>query len=262
MIYLSTAPLLIIQLVKPLSTTPAARPKPISAQGCGGVTSITASSGRVHNTILINGQCWLQTNLITTPSVYSAYTAASWTNTSPGDQGYSGYFNTTTTLGTAGWQATEPTSFVAGGQEGLLYQWCGAMNATISERSRGICPEGFHVPSDCEWMFLEHGQGMSITNQNANALYRGNAATQGTSSNKLRSQGTGSTNLSGFSVLLAGFRSTNGTFGNRPANSYFLTSSGSVGSVIGRLLSSANSGVYRNTGYTRPFAFSVRCLKD
>jgi hypothetical protein len=64
--------------------------KPISAQGCGGVTSVTASSGRAHVAVNINGQCWLQTNLITAPVVYSTYTTTSWTNTSPGDQGIGG----------------------------------------------------------------------------------------------------------------------------------------------------------------------------
>ena len=188
--------------------------KPISAQGCGGVTSVTASSGRVHSTININGQCWLQTNLIDAPSIYSTYTTGSWTNTSPGDQGYWGYYNTTTTNGTAGWQATEPAT-----NEGIMYQWCGAMNATISERSRGICPSGWHLPSDCEWMYLEHGQGMSLSEQQIINTWRSNTAdNEGTPGYKLRSQGTGQTNASGFSGLLAGYRNTDGTFPGRTTN--------------------------------------------
>jgi uncharacterized protein (TIGR02145 family) len=232
--------------------------QPISAQGCGGVTSVKASSGRVHNTVNINGQCWLVTNLITVPSVYNNYTTASWTNTSPDDQGYWGYYHTTTTDGTAGWLSTEPAA-----NEGLLYQWCGAMDATISERSRGICPAGFHIPSDCEWMYLEHVQGMSITEQNVFNNWRSNAAdNQGTPGNKLRSQGTGQTNVSGFSGLLAGYRVTNGTFLNRASGGYWWSSSATGATTASsRYLITGYRGVNRYR-FNKAIGFSVRCLKD
>ena len=232
--------------------------KPISAQGCGGVTSVTASSGRVHSTVNINGQCWLQTNLITTPTVYNTYTTASWTNTTPGDQGYWGYYNTTTVNGTAGWQTTEPAA-----NEGILYQWCGAMDATISERSRGICPSGWHLPSDCEWMYLEHGQGMSLSEQQIINTMRSNTAdNQGTPGYKLRSQGTGQTNASGFSGLLAGYRSTVGEFPNRTTYAYWWSSSATgATTAIGRELVTGIPGVFRYSS-NKANGFSARCLKD
>jgi uncharacterized protein (TIGR02145 family) len=37
---------------------------------------------------------------------------------------------------------------------GLLYNWYAAVD------SQGICPEGWHVPSDQEWMELEKHLGM------------------------------------------------------------------------------------------------------
>jgi uncharacterized protein (TIGR02145 family) len=230
--------------------------KPISAQGCVGLTSVTGSSGRVHATVNINGQCWLQTNLITTPTVYSSYTNVSWTNTSPGDQGYWGYYHTTDATGASGWQSTEPAA-----NKGLLYQWCGAMDATISERSRGICPAGFHVPSDCEWMYLEHGQGMSITQQNLNEMRANTADNEGTPGYKLRSEGTGFTNASGFSGLIPGYRNNNGTYGFGSIGNFW-TSTSSVGSSANeRNFSGPNRGIYR-TNRTKQFGNSVRCLKD
>jgi len=226
--------------------------KPISAQGCAGVTSVTASSGRAHATVSINGQCWLQTNLITAPSVYSTYTTGSWTNTSTGDQGYWGYYHDVTTNGTAGWKSTEPAA-----NEGRMYQWCGAMDATISERSRGICPAGWHVPSDCEWMYLEHGQGMSITNQTTTGFRAGGANNQGTPGYKLRSQGTGQTNASGFSGLLAGYRHEGGAiFSQRTIYGCWWSSS-----QILRLVADGDNSFFRNT-YNPAGGFSVRCLKD
>ena len=231
--------------------------KPISAQGCGGVSSVTASSGRVHNTVSINGQCWLQTNLITAPSVYNNYTTTSWTATSPGDQGYWGYYHDVTPNGTAGWKSTEPAA-----NEGRLYQWCGAMDATISERSRGICPAGWHVPSDCEWMYLEHGQGMSIAQQTTNGAWRADGAdNQGTPGYKLRSSGTGQTNASGFFGLLAGTRGTSGTFFNRTSNGNWWSSSATGADASVRSLFTGFRGVYRASS-SKAYGFSVRCLKD
>jgi uncharacterized protein (TIGR02145 family) len=229
--------------------------KPISAQGCAGVNSVTASSGRVHATENINGQCWLQTNLITVPSVYDNYTTASWTNTSPGDQGYWGYYHTTDATGASGWESAEPAA-----NEGRLYQWCGAMDATISERSRGICPAGFHIPSDCEWMFLEHGQGMSITQQAINTAWRANTAdNEGTPGYKLRSAGS---NVSGFSALLAGYRQINGTFEVRSTRGMFWSSSSAgATAAYARRLYNTMRGVYRED-YDKAYGNSVRCLKD
>jgi uncharacterized protein (TIGR02145 family) len=230
--------------------------KPISAQGCGGVNSVTASSGRVHATVSINGQCWLQTNLITAPVVYTAYTTASWTNTSPGDQGYWGYYHDGTTDGTAGWKSTEPAA-----NEGRIYQWCGAMDATISERSRGICPAGWHIPSDCESMYLEHGIGMSITEQNNYDWRAVNADNQGTPGYKLRSQGTGQTNASGFSGLLAGYRTMNGDFSLRTTHGFWWTSSATGVSASVRYFASNVRGVYRYDA-GKSHGNTVRCLKD
>jgi uncharacterized protein (TIGR02145 family) len=232
--------------------------KPISAQGCGGVTSVTASSGRVHSTVNINGQCWLQTNPITTPTVYNTYTTASWTNTTQDDQGYWGYYHTTVTSGASGWQTTEPAA-----NEGILYQWCGAMDATISERSRGICPSGWHLPSDCEWMYLEHGQGMSLSEQQINNAWRSNTAdNQGTPGYKLRSQGTGQTNASGFTGLLAGYRGTGGIFVNRTTSPAWWSSSATgATSAINRDLPTGSRGVGRSNT-SKANGFSARCLKD
>jgi uncharacterized protein (TIGR02145 family) len=230
--------------------------KPISAQGCGGVISVTDVSGRVHPAFRINGQCWLQTNSIKIPSVYENYTTTSWTNTFTGDQGYWGYCHDVTTDGAAGWKSTEPAA-----NEGRMYQWCGAMDATISERSRGICPAGWHVPSDCEWMYLEHGQGMSITEQNVINIGRAEGAdNQGTPGYKLRSQGAGQTNASGFSGLLAGNRDIDGTFDNLTSMGHWWSSSATGANASSRFLNTLR-GVIRYS-INKALGFSVRCLKD
>jgi uncharacterized protein (TIGR02145 family) len=136
------------------------------------------------------------------------------------------------------------------------------MDATISERSRGICPAGWHVPSDCEWMYLEHGQGMSIANQTTDNAWRANDAdNQGTPGYKLRSTGTGFTNASNFSGLLAGYRFTNGTFLNRTSGGYWWSSSATGANASFRFLFTGSRGVYRDSN-SKAHGFSVRCLKD
>jgi len=40
------------------------------------------------------------------------------------------------------------------GQFGRLYQWDTTMDSAVTAGARGICPEGWHVPSDDDWRTL------------------------------------------------------------------------------------------------------------
>jgi uncharacterized protein (TIGR02145 family) len=136
------------------------------------------------------------------------------------------------------------------------------MDANISERSRGICPAGFHVPSDCEYMYLEHGQGMSIANQIIDGWRADGDFIQGSPGNKLRSEGTGQNNLSGFSGLLPGYRNLNGSFIADAASGVWWTSSKTSATLARhRNLYTSRSGVSRGS-IAKEHGFSVRCLKD
>jgi uncharacterized protein (TIGR02145 family) len=44
---------------------------------------------------------------------------------------------------------------------GGLYQWNEMMQYTTTESTQGICPAGFHIPSDSEWKTLEMFLGMT-----------------------------------------------------------------------------------------------------
>jgi uncharacterized protein (TIGR02145 family) len=232
--------------------------KLISAQGCGGLTSVTGASGTNYNLVNINGQCWMTTNLNEVPSAYSTASggsgsSAAWRTNSPGNVGYWGYYNTTATSGASGWATTVPAA-----GEGLLYQWSAAMNGSTTERAQGVCPTGFHIPSDCEWMYLEHGQGMSISQQTTNGAWRSSTG----EGNKLRSAGTGATNSSGFTALLAGYRSTSGTFRLRGTFGLWWSSSeASASNAQDRGLYSGQAGVRRYSSH-KAAGYSVRCLKD
>jgi uncharacterized protein (TIGR02145 family) len=186
-----------------------------------------------------------------------AVSTGPWLNTTSTDSGFYGYYNTVTVNGSAGWGAVEPAT-----SEGLLYQWSAAMLGSTSERAQGICPVGWHIPSDCEWMYLEHGQGMALIEQPIINTSRSNATdNQGTPSYKLRSAGTGQTNTSGFSSLLNGYRFTNGTFTLRNSGVYFWSSSStSATTAIGRNLTTSR-GVNRSI-ISKAYGSNVRCLKN
>jgi clan AA aspartic protease (TIGR02281 family) len=133
----------------------------------------------------------------------------------------------------------------ANGQKyGKLYNWY-AVND-----SRGLAPRGWHIPSDAEWTTLTD--------------YLGGATSAGT---KMKSKtgwmGLGNgTNESGFSGLLAGFRSDGGTFNNIGNLGYWWsTTDNSTTSAWFFFLYFSIGDVDRN--YSNKLnGFSVRCLRD
>ena len=133
------------------------------------------------------------------------------------------------------------------------------MNGSTAERSKGVCPTGWHIPSDCEWMYLEHGQGMSISDQGINSMSieRGAASNVG---DKIKTNGS---NTSGFSALFSGTRShATGGFNDRNTNGAFLTSTDiSSSQYIVHRVSTSNLGVNRYND-NKGRAMSVRCLKN
>jgi uncharacterized protein (TIGR02145 family) len=237
--------------------------KPISAQSCNGVTSVTGASGKVYPTVNINGQCWLQYNLDEIPSEYSNFTPTSWikpTTILKSNDGYWGYRNSVSD-GSAGWGVSEIAV-----NYGLLYMWCAAMNGTISERSQGTCPSGFHVPSDCEFQFLEHGLGMELVNQPLKAPDRDNVISVGIKLVSTTSlSGFTYTNNSGFSGLYAGYNWPSEAPAFKFGSLTLQTSTGSVSNSTGFR---ENRRLFNNQRYSQHDSWptttsvSLRCLKD
>ncbi|MFY7886920.1 MAG: fibrobacter succinogenes major paralogous domain-containing protein, partial [Dolichospermum sp.] len=219
-------------------------------------TGTVNGASTTYNLVLINGQCWMKENLKETPTLPCADAintgCNTWNATSvTSDFGYWGYYNISNSTGSAGWSSTETIT-----NGGLIYQWSAAMNGETTERARGVCPIGFHIPSDCEWMYLEHGLGMSISDQQATG-----ARASGSVGIKISNVVTGGTNSSGFTALLAGNRNTTGNFANHNAVGVYWTSTTSSTNSFRRFFQSTYSG--SNRGATvRHSTASVRCLKD
>jgi uncharacterized protein (TIGR02145 family) len=134
---------------------------------------------------------------------------------------------------------------------GGLYQWNEAMQYNTSESSQGICPKGWHIPSDSEWKILEIYLGMTLETAN-DSLWRG--IDQG-----MVIQTGGET---GFEALRGGNRSFRGiSFSQIGSTGYYWTSSMAGDSHAWRRGISLNEdGIYRS-GNLRTFGFSVRCVK-
>ena len=144
--------------------------------------------------------------------------------------------------------------------DGGLYQWAEAMSlayscnttdcsGSINSPHQGICPSGWHLPTDNEFKALEAYLG--CTNQDSTGWRCDGVGT------KLKSGGT-----SGFEAELAGYRDESGIFSLRSSYGYlWLSSQFSATKAWIRLLVSSNAGVLRNSS-DKVGGFSVRCLKD
>jgi len=149
---------------------------------------------------------------------------------------------------------------------GRLYTWSEVMAGSSSSTSipsgiQGVCPSGWHVPSDAEWQTLEVSVGMSAAKA-ATTGWRG--TTEGTklkANSSLWSTNTG-TDAYGFSVLPAGDRYLGGSFYDLGDYAYFWSSSENDASLAWhRFFYLGTAYVYRNSNY-KSFGFSLRCLEN
>jgi uncharacterized protein (TIGR02145 family) len=131
---------------------------------------------------------------------------------------------------------------------------------------QGICPVGWHLPSDGEWKILERFLGMSEVQSNLEG-----GRTSGNVALKLKEAGTkhwwspnaGATNSSGFTALPGGMRYTDIGFDMPGYSAYFWTSSVYDASAVWcrSLYYGDFDGVFR-AGYPKNFGFSVRCVRN
>jgi len=150
---------------------------------------------------------------------------------------------------------------------GGFYQWDEMMQYTTTAGTQGICPSGWHIPTDDEYKTLEMQLGMSSSEVN-NTGWRGTDEgsklagneTLWTNGNLDQNANFGS---SGFDALAAGFRNINGLFYNHAYDAHLWLSSENEDGTKGwnRLLRYNNSKVYR-TVISKDSGFNVRCVRD
>jgi uncharacterized protein (TIGR02145 family) len=203
-----------------------------------GTSTVSDVDNNTYNTVQIGNQCWTQSNLKVSKyrngdNIPTGLSDVQWGSTSSG--AYAIYNN-------------DPAN---DGLYGKLYNWYAVTD------SRGLCPTGWHVPSDAEWTMLTTFLGGESVAGGAMK----STATQPTPGG-WNAPNTGATNSSGFTGLPGGYRDSGGGFGNLGDYGYWWSSSDAgSGFAWVRYLIYGNASAYRNYYYLRG-GFSVRCARD
>jgi len=207
---------------------------------CGEITSFDYD-GLIYNTVEIGSQCWMKENL----NVGTMVTGATeQTNNS--------------TIEKYCYSNTDSDCTIFGG----LYQWAEAMqykngcsNTTPlqpTEPVQGICPAGWHIPTDAEWCTLERYVDSTITECTSGGWRGINAGT------KLKVGGS-----SGFEFILTGERSYNGgTFQLMGTNTHGWASTESASSnAISAYIEASSTQVLTDRA-RKDYGFPIRCVRD
>ena len=210
-------------------------------------TFIDSRDGNEYNWVQIGNQVWMAENLAYLPRVNRV---AAGSEDAAGSYYYVyGYDGTNVTDAKA---TDNYTTY------GVLYNWTAAMNGEASSTTnpsgiQGVCPAGWHLPSDAEWTELTD--------------YLGGTSVAG---GKLKETGTthwaspnaGATNETGFTALPGGLRYNNGSFYNIGNHGYWWSAAENYAvSAWYRYMYYNNSGVSRGND-NKELGFSVRCLRD
>lgn len=138
-----------------------------------------------------------------------------------------------------------------GDKYGKLYNWF-----TIGKNINGnknLCPTGWHIPSDAEWILLTDYLG-------GDTIAGGKMKELGITS--WNSPNTSANNTSLFSALPGGYKDSDGWYASIGFSGFWWSSTeDSTGSCWARQLNCAKSNIYREK-YDKKYGMSVRCLKD
>ena len=207
---------------------------------------LTDGDGNNYETVLIGSDVWTAGNLRT-----GKYRNG---NVIPGNISNS-LWNTLTSGASALYNGATANDAIYG----KLYNWYAVADP------RGLCPSGWHVPSDAEWQALETVLGMPATELN-NTGSRGSAQNVGgkmkAKSNLWYSPNTGATNSSGFSGLPGGYRI--GIYSSLSSKGAWWTSTSTStvnAEARARFLDAYNGFISRNS-FPKGDGYSVRCLRD
>lgn len=205
-----------------------------------------ARDGNSYPYLTIGTQVWMAKNLAYLPAV-SLVSSGSTT-----EPYYYVYDNT-------GTDATDAKATSNYGTYGVLYNWPAAMNGSSSSGSnpsgvKGICPDGWHLPSAAEWTQLVNSLGGS-------AFAGGKMKATGTT--LWKTPNSGATNASGFTALPAGYRwaSYGGQYWDRGNYAFYWSTSSMENYSNSESLTYSNATASQNAS-GRNEGLSVRCVKD
>ena len=212
-------------------------------------TSVTDIDENTYQLVTICNQTWTKSNLnvshyrngdiipqVTDPTQWQNLTTGAWC-----------YYN------------NDPSN---GGVYGKLYNWYAVHD------SRGLAPQGYHIPTDSEWNSLvtcldpSYIPMSSVTNDFS--LVAGGKMKE-TGTTHWASPNAGANNNSGFTALPAGWRldSMNNDFNQSLGymGCWWSSSEYNSTNALNRYVDYYDSNAYRGYGF-KYYGYTVRCLKD
>jgi uncharacterized protein (TIGR02145 family) len=205
--------------------------------------------GYTYDLVVIGDQCWFAENLRTEfyangDSIPANLSDEEWGSTTIGAGAvYEGsgadcdYWSFDGTVCDPEWALNE---------YGRLYNWYAVDDA------RGLCPGGWHVPTDGEWTIIaDFLGGDSIAGDAMKTTYGW-------------LYGENGSNSSGFSGLPGGLRDSMGNSYNGGYNGYFWSASKNYenGAYAWMRWLYVNNALINRNNYYQRYGFSVRCVRD
>lgn len=213
---------------------------------CGGdnstCTTIIDIDGNVYPTVQIGEQNWMAKNL----------KVKNYRN---------GYNINEYNLGDGGWDDNDDGGYIEI-DDNLYYQWHSITNTD----GNGICPEGWHVPSDEEWKELEmylgicpgyYGDNETYYEYDTNGGCLDDRGWRGTNEGEILA------NLDMLDILQIGYIHDE-TVEHRTDNTYFWTTNEDINysfAALHRGFSNETSKIYRHD-WNKYYGFSIRCIQD
>ncbi|MDR1373019.1 MAG: fibrobacter succinogenes major paralogous domain-containing protein [Dysgonamonadaceae bacterium] len=237
--------------------------------------------------------CWMTENLRTKTKSYGGGIADLSEN--PGESTTAPYYS----YPTEGYGSPTDAKFTAHPEYGLLYNWVAASGRTgvstadvdgvgsapdtDATKHQGICPDGWHLPSDYEWNRLDKEIANASLNSNKYGIenttlqwddswytndYRGDhgkimkSSTAVAGTNILDPVGYSNTPANnGFNALLVGYVEGGSADDYGSKALFWSSSSGVTGNAWFRIVLEGDAGVGRYE-FGNVFLFSVRCKKN
>ena len=201
-----------------------------------GTDTITDADGNVYDTVQVGDQCWTVQSMHVGTRIDGSE--------SPSDNGIIEKYCYDD-------DDSNCTSSNPNELDGALYTWDEAMQYSTTEGAQGICPAGWHIPTDAEIYTMENYLDSTVDDPNATGWRGTDIGTQ------VKPGGS-----SGLEWDLAGRRTTFGVFSNKDEAGYFWSSSESSGSNAWFRIVGANETRVLREENLKGAGLSIRCIKS
>ena len=215
-------------------------------EACPGTPTVNYG-GKTYHTAQIGYQCWFKENL----NIGTLLVPYPWniqqTNNGVIEKFCYGNLESNCDIYGGLYQWAEMVQYLNGASN--IVSW----NPVPTGNVRGICPSGWHIPSDAEWTKLD-------TLLNGRSIAGGKL--KETEFAHWLSPNTGASNCSKFTALPGGMRYNTGDFFNLNKMSYFRSSTESQPGYSWTWYLFYDSEHAVRDSPNKSFGYSVRCLKD